>query len=481
MLAYSNPLHMKTRTFIAITAAALAGAAAFAERAETGMRVSDNLRALWDDPYVKARIERGIEENRKGDFKISFDKPVENLKAELVRHEFVFGAPTMALAATRGESGGMDMERVSKMKKLVWEDLFNGATISTLWKFYEPEPGKYRFEKDAPFMRFRPPPAFVLDEFKDLDLTYRAHCLAWFNRQWHFPDWVAKTEDASAAAGDRYFKKLCERFGDEIPYWNIANEFCTFYDAQTRKYMHKDPVYKAFVEARKHLPESAAFTYNELSDAWEDGYRNREYSPLYLLVQNLLLRGCKVDEIGLQLHVFSEKLWADILRGKAFRPEFMFAVLDLYSELGLPLQITEITIPGLPDGPEGEENQAFVAEKFYRLWFSHPNVRSITWWHTVDGTSKAEGKWKSGILTLDFEKKKSYEVLRKLIKEEWTTKAAAQSPAQSLAFRGFYGKYKISYTAGGKPREIVLPLHENGVKEYRLEAEPDAPKEIATD
>ena len=117
MLAYSNPLHMKTRTFIAITAAALAGAAAFAERAETGMRVSDNHRALWDDPYVKARIERGIEENRKGDFKISFDKPVENLKAELVRHEFVFGAPTMALAATRGESGGMDMERVSKMKK----------------------------------------------------------------------------------------------------------------------------------------------------------------------------------------------------------------------------------------------------------------------------------------------------------------------------------------------------------------------------
>lgn len=159
----------------------------------------------------------------------------------------------------------------------------------------------------------------------------------------------------------------------------------------------------------------------------------------------------------------------------------MFAVLDLYSELGLPLQITEITIPGRPTGPEGEENQAFVAEKFYRLWFSHPNVRSITWWHTEDGTSKAEGKWKSGILTFDFKKKKSYGVLRRLIKEEWTTKAAAQSPAQSLAFRGFYGKYKISYTAGGKSREIVLPLHENGVKEYRLEALSGAPKEFATD
>ena len=26
----------------------------------------------------------------------------------------------------------------------------------------------------------------LLDEFKDLDLTYRAHCLTWFNKQWFF-------------------------------------------------------------------------------------------------------------------------------------------------------------------------------------------------------------------------------------------------------------------------------------------------------
>lgn len=96
---------MKTFRFIAITAVALAGATAFGKEAKTGMEVSDALRAIWDDPAVKARIERGIEENRKGDFKIFFDRPVENLKAELVRHEFVFGAPTMALAATQGEGG----------------------------------------------------------------------------------------------------------------------------------------------------------------------------------------------------------------------------------------------------------------------------------------------------------------------------------------------------------------------------------------
>ena len=93
------------------------------------------------------------------------------------------------------------------MKKLVWEELFNGATLSILWKYYEPQPGIYRFEKNAPYMRFRPPPAFVLDEFKDLDLTYRAHCLTWFNKQWFFPEWVEKTAEDSAAASDIYIKK----------------------------------------------------------------------------------------------------------------------------------------------------------------------------------------------------------------------------------------------------------------------------------
>ncbi len=439
---------------------------------EAEMKVSNKLKNIWESPYVKNRINRGIEQNRKGDFNIKFDRPVENLNVSLVRHEFVFGAPTMAISATQDESGNMDMQRVRTMKKLIWEDLFNGATISLLWKYYEPEPGVYRFEKNSPYMRFRPPPAFVLDEFKDLDLTYRAHCLMWFNKQWHIPDWLDMSAENCAAASDSYIKKVCRRFGKEIPYWNIANEFCSFYDSRVRKFMHKDAVYKAFIEARKHLPESAVFTYNELADAWPNGYKNREYSPLYLLVQNLLLRGCKVDEIGLQLHIFSERMWIEILKGNEYTPEFMFYVLDLYAELGLPLQITEITIPALPEGPVGEENQAYIAEKFYSLWFSHPAVNSITWWHTVDGTSKSEGKWKSGILNFDFTKKKSYDVLRKLIKEDWTTKSGTEKSVNSFDFRGFYGKYKISYTFEGKNYETILPFHKSGAKSRTINVIP---------
>ena len=105
------------KLFIA-TIFACASVIASGENLQSGMKVSDKLKAAWDSPEIKGRIERGIEQNRKGDFKITFDKPVENLKVSLLRHEFVFGAPTMAIAATQDENGNIDMQRVKNMKKL---------------------------------------------------------------------------------------------------------------------------------------------------------------------------------------------------------------------------------------------------------------------------------------------------------------------------------------------------------------------------
>ncbi len=433
------------------------------------MEVSNKLKSLWEDSAIKSRIERGIEENRKGDFELSFSSPVKNIKVELIRHEFVFGAPTMATAMPDKTGNIADKKWSAKMEQLVWGDLFNGATFSVLWKYYETEPDKFRFEKNSPFMRFRPPPVDTIEMCKRRDLTARLHCLSWFNKEWCVPSWVENSESAMAERSDKYFKKLCERFGDEVKYWNIANEYCRFYDGKVREYMHWDPCYKAFVEARKHLPESAIFTYNELTPAWKDAVQNREYAPTYLIVQNLLLRGCKVDELGLQLHIFSKKTWTDVLNGKEYTPKQLFRALDVYAKLNLPIQITEITIPGLPEGEVGEENQAFIAEKFYKLWFSHPNVQSITWWHTVDGTALTESVWKSGILTYDFRKKKSYEILHRLIKEEWKTTVFCPRETGRLTFRGFYGKYKVSYEQNGEKRETLVMLQKDSIRKLKID------------
>ena len=52
----------------------------------------------------------------------------------------------------------------------------------------------------------------------------------------------------------------------------------------------------------------------------------------------------------------------------------------------------------------------------------------------------------SGFLTRDFKKKPVYHTLRKLVHEEWRTRAAIRADASGvLAFRGFKGEYVLRW------------------------------------
>ena len=75
-------------------------------------------------------------------------------------------------------------------------------------------------------------------------------------------------------------------------------------------------------------------------------------------------------------------------------------------------------------------------------------------------------------MNFDFTKKKSYDVLKRLIKNEWTTNAGSETPVKTLDFRGFYGKYKVSYNVDGKSYETVIPFHKNGAKTRFIKAIP---------
>jgi len=85
-------------------------------------------------------------------------------------------------------------------------------------------------------------------------------------------------------------------------------------------------------------------------------------------------------------------------------------MLDLYEKLadfGLPLFITEITIPSA--GSDGEALQAEVVRDHYRLWFSAPTMAGITWWNLGDGTAvKGENEAQGGLLDNDLKPKAAY-------------------------------------------------------------------------
>ena len=155
----------------------------------------------------------------------------------------------------------------------------------------------------------------------------------------------------------------------------------------------KDYTYWSMTEAARDFPSTTKLDVNETGAVWTNFHE--EDSPFYLLLENLRMRGVRVDDIGFQfLILFNVQLDKNVLAGKAMKPLDMLRVLDFYQKLQLPISISEITIPTLPCTAEGEATQAELVADYYRLWFSHPAVKAITWWNLPDGTAAGtENRW----------------------------------------------------------------------------------------
>ena len=162
----------------------------------------------------------------------------------------------------------------------------------------------------------------------------------------------------------------------------------------------------------------------------------------YELIKELLKRGTPLHGVGLQAHE---------PRSEWYSPEEYWKTLDYYSQLGLPLHLTEFVaessnerIKGWKEGIWDLQAQADFAEQFYRLSFGHPNVKSINWWGLSDRYIWQE-RPQAGLIDEKYDPKPVYDSLQKLIKQEWMTNLTGNIKSDgSFSFRGFYGKYKIT-------------------------------------
>lgn len=351
-----------------------------------------------------------------------------------------------------------------------WEELFAAAfdlaVVPFFWKDLEPEQGSPRFAAGSPPRYRRPPPDQVLDFCARRGIEPKAHALAYhqFN-----PAWLPRDPAGCEAAYEAWFARIGGHFRGRIPSWDVVNEALSRYAwTYADEAMPRDWIRWAFAAVRRHLP-GARLLLNEDTAAWTQrgmAHFGREVHPYSLLIENLLLKGVGIDGIGLQFHCFDYQeanLWrrasGDRDQERLLEPLQLLQALDHYAGFGLPLHISEITVPCYP-GEDGEELQAEVAELLYRTWFSHPAVASITWWNLVDGHAHGrEGELRGGLVHRDLAEKPVYRVLRRLIREEWRTRIAARPCAGGrLAFRGFHGAYRVSAEDGGRRIDSGLVL-----------------------
>lgn len=421
--------------------------------------------SLWSDPALETRIEQGIEKHRKGDFTVVLadkqGKPVRNATVEIqqIRHEFEFGANLFML-------NGFQTETENRKYEAVFKSLFNTACVPFYWKTLEPEPGKPRFAANSTPIYRRPPPDPVVEFCQKNGLTPKGHTLVWDHPVHAVPDWLPGDTAVIRQLVSKRIAQLAERYGNAIPTWDVVNEVL---QSHPHIPMPNDYALFAFQEAQRYFPKTTRLMINEVTTSSWQNYR-KEYSPYYLLIENLRTKGARIGGIGLQFHLFSEQLHEDVANGKTMRPQDILNALDLYGRFGVPLHVSEITIPTLPYNQTGLERQARLARNFYRLWFSHPAVGAIIWWNIADGTALAgEDKWNGGLVNNHFSPKPSYTVLNDLINRDWKTNLTiTQKEASPVLFRGFYGEYLVRVKQGKKVTGQRVSFLKNGRNELQL-------------
>lgn len=414
---------------------------------------------------VSHRIRCGIEENRKGNAHIRVvDKagnPIEGVKIRyrLKNHAFRFGANLFMLDEFETP------EKNAAYRKL-FAELMNLATLPFYWKDQEPVQGQTRYAADGPKIYRRPATDLCLAYCKEKGIEPKGHCL---NYDYFRPAWIANAPiEEYKKALEKRFRELAERYGQHIPSWEVTNE--TFNVPFAREFL--DPAYSTFYRTKEFVPWSYRlakehFPQNHLiiNDHTDFGCMRSPdsdffgpRSPYYMQIERLLEDpAAKLDAIGFQYHCFISKADEERIAKTRYNPLHIFDVLDTYAELGIPLQITEMTVSALSGEEEDEEVQAELLRWLYSIFFSHPAMEAIIYWNLIDGyaygtpgdMANGENRFYGGLFRFDFSEKPAAKMLRHLLKTEWHTEGETVAEQGEVQFRGFLGEYDLTVSQNG--------------------------------
>jgi len=401
-------------------------------------------------------VEENIKKNRMSTVRLGiYDKEGNEITdatvdVELKNHEFKFGCNAF-LADDLGSA-----ERNAKYEQ-VFKDVFNQAVVPFYWKDDEPEPGKWRFEKDSPYIYRRPPAEQMLDFCKRTNCEPKGHNLVWSSNEHGVPKWISDDKAENGKLIDKRIRLLAERYADKIPVWDVLNEFI---GANQWNYRFPDDIdVRAFKLAEELFPEDHLII-NEFQCLYHPHFYLGKKSAFYLQIEKLLAAGCKVDGIGMQLHMFHNEDMLATDEPLKYTAEHLIEMVDTYSTLGKDIHFSEITFPSYDGRDTYLEMQNVITENLYKLWFSMEKVKSIVWWNLVDGTAvkKAnadaafdENYFGGGLFKNDFTPKPAFKTIENLIKNEWHTKETIVTNNKGYAsFTGFNGEYDVVIKKGGE-------------------------------
>lgn len=422
---------------------------------------------LAGEKLVVERAEQRIARRRNRPMRLvvkdSKGRPIDaaTLKYRQTEHDFRFGIFV--------NPHTHPLSRVPLETCPLWERLremgINQLTVAILWPRVEPNRGEIRPENEYDLW-----PAHTL---REAGFTLKSHVSVWF---WHggkYPDqWGAfvpmwaysLTPEEIKRAVSGLMKALIAKYHPHLTGWQAINEAMLYHTNAFNLDLdqHVEIVGEVIRTLREHAPGAVievnncqVFGEGINASVVEQGYE-RVPDDFY---RALLDRGVEFDVVGMQLY-YGGYMYSPFWRG-AFpvrHPWDLEAIIERYSRLGKPINISEVSVPSthpLPEwgidlgywhGPWDLERQAAWVELFYTLCYSIPQVREITWWNATDeGAFIRDG----GLLFDDYTPKPAAKTLARLT-SNWLARGEAAIRSGHATVCGPAGTYEIQVESDGK-------------------------------
>lgn len=273
---------------------------------------------------------------------------------------------------------------------------FNSVTAENQFKprFLQPKEGMWRWASADS----------IVDFAKAHNMKVRGHTLVWYQST---PDWMV-TEGGKLASKELLLERMkmhietvMHRYKNDVYCWDVVNESVTensdvdsVFRPSDRLFqiLGEDYIAEAFKMARAADPNAQLF-YNDFR--FSDPIKRQK---IYDLLKRLLNKGVPIDGVGFQTHLIPDE------ETEAYLQES----IDMFSKLGLKVQITELDVSvykhrivGHPDTDKSDDRytearqqkQAEMFDMVMRVCRRNKDkVTGVTFWGTADSRNNFRTK-----------------------------------------------------------------------------------------
>lgn len=421
---------------------------------------------------VAERAAEGIERYRKGDAVLVLrrpdGRPAAGVQVEVRQtgHAFRFGNVFRPRHYT------------NELYRTRFKELFNFVSLLEFnWGQYEPDEGRPRLADRLGFIN-------GWCRANGLSQFY-GHMLVWTPQRqdksgWLLPQWLFNypPQERTARLRRRIEREVRDYRQVDIV-WDVVNEaiHCRRWGAWDKPGWVDEPIpevvpYVSNALAWAHAAHSnARLLINDYGVIPRGRYRDRYVDLLRRLRQS----GLPLHAVGIQAHEPDRGAYW-------FSPEEIWEACELFgTQTGLPIYFTEFWYTSDPArkitggyrrGPWSPQRQAEAIEEFYRIAFGHPAVEGIIYFGLTD--ADPPGYPNVCLLDAHYQPKPAWHRLRRLIRDEWTTRLSAHANAAGeVRFRGFYGAYDLVVRERAAAWRFELELRPGQPGRWEFTLDPD--------